>query len=320
MSEIAVSSIRKKLGIITPCYNEEAGIAECYLRVREVMSTLLPQYDYEHLFIDNCSQDGTVNILRTIAAGDSRVRVIVNSRNFGPGRSPYHGIVTVGGDAVVLIFADLQTPPELMVELTAKWEEGFKIVAAIRKAVKQAWSTRVLRAVFYKIFARLSNVEYIPHFFGFGLYDRQVIDLMRSLDEPDPYFRGLVAEIGFDKAIVEYVEPARKHGKTRHSFFDLLDMAIIGMTTYSRAPLRLLTIVSVLVAMLSFSAGLIYLALKLIFWSSFEAGVAPILIGALFFAAVQMLAIGLVGEYVGLVLLYARRFPSVVEKERINFD
>ncbi len=311
---------RKKLGIITPCYNEEAGIAECYLRVREVMATMLPQYDYEHLFIDNCSKDGTVAVLRTIAAGDKRVRIIVNSRNFGPGRSPYHGIVTVGGDAVIPIFADLQTPPELMVELTARWEEGFKIVPAIRKDVKQAWSTRIMRAIFYKIFSRLSNVEYIPHFFGFGLYDRQVIDLMRSLDEPDPYFRGLVAEVGFDKAVVEYIEPARKHGKTRHSFFDLLDMAIIGMTTYSRAPLRLLTIVSIVVALLSFTAGFIYLVLKLIFWSSFEAGVAPILIGALFFAAVQMLAIGLVGEYVGLVLLYARRFPSVVEKERINFD
>ena len=170
------------------------------------------------------------------------------------------------------------------------------------------------------VFERLSNITFIPHFFGFGLYDRQVIDIMKSLNEPDPYFRGLVSEIGFEKAVVEYVEPPRKHGESRHSFMDLLDLAILGMTTYSRAPLRLMTLTSILVAFCSFMAGLVYLVLKLMFWNQFEAGVAPILIGALFFAAIQMLAIGLVGEYVGLVLLYTRRFPSVIEKERIGFD
>lgn len=309
-----------KLGIVTPCYNEELGITECYERVREVMTKLLPEYDYEHLFIDNCSQDGTVDILRKIAANDKHVRVIVNARNFGPGRSPYHGLMIVNGDALTAVFADLQTPPELIVDMVAKWKQGYKVVAAIRHEVEQTWSRRLMRAAFYKMFARLSNVEFIPDFFGWGLYDRQVIEVMRSLNEPDPYFRGLVAEIGFERAVVEYVEPPRKHGKTRQSFLELLDLAILGMTTYSRAPLRLLTMVALIVAFLSFAAGTAYLVLKLLFWSSFSVGVAPLLIAALFLAAIQMLAIGLVGEYTGLVLLYARRFPPVVEKERINFD
>jgi len=311
---------KRKIGIMTPCYNEEAGIAECYERVQEVMATLLPDYDYEHLFIDNCSQDGTVRILKEIAARDKRVRLIVNSRNFGLGRSPFHGLMTVSGDCVVPIFADLQTPPDIIPELLKKWDEGFKIVAAIRKEVKQSWWTKMLRAFFYKLFARISNVEHIQHFFGFGLYDRQVIQVIQSLNEPDPYFRGLVSEIGFQKAIVEYVEPPRMHGETRHSFFDLLDLAILGITSYSRAPLRLMTITAVVVAAMSFCAGLVYLVLKLVFWSSFSVGVAPLLIGALFLAAIQLLAIGLVGEYIGLVLLYARRFPAVIEKERVNFD
>jgi len=305
---------------MTPCFNEESGIAECYTRVRDVIATQLAEYDYEHLFIDNCSTDKTVEILRDIAASDRNVRVIVNSRNFGLGRSPFHGMIHVRGDAIVPILADLQTPPEAIPEFVTRWNQGFKIVAAIRKDVRQSWPKRLMRAVFYKIFEKLSDIEFIPHFFGFGLYDRKVIEVMRALNEPDPYFRGLVSEIGFQKTIVEYVEPPRKHGESRHNFMDLLDLAILGMTTYSRAPLRLLTIVSVAVAALSFLTGLVYLVLKLLYWQQFEAGIAPILIGALFFVAIQMLAIGLVGEYVGLVLIYARRFPTVIEKERIGFD
>ena len=312
--------MRKKIGIMTPCYNEELGIAECYTRVREVLTTQLTEYDYEHLFIDNCSTDKTVDILRNIAASDKNVRVIVNSRNFGLGRSPFYGMIHVSGDAIVPIFADLQTPPETIPELVTRWDQGYNIVAAIRKDVRQSWPKRLMRAVFYWIFERISDIEFIPHFFGFGLYDRKVIEVMRALNEPDPYFRGLISEIGFQKTIVEYIEPPRKHGKSRHNFMDLLDLAILGMTTYSRAPLRLLTIVAVVVATLSFLTGLVYLILKLLYWQQFEAGIAPILIGVLFFVAIQMLAIGLVGEYVGLVLIYARRFPTVIEKERIGFD
>jgi polyisoprenyl-phosphate glycosyltransferase len=315
-----MGSLQKKIGIVTPCFNEEAGIAECYERVRAVMADLLPEYRYEHLFIDNCSTDGTVSILREIAATDKRVKVIVNSRNFGLGRSPFHGLMMADGDAVVPIFADLQTPPELIVQMVAKWQEGYKIVAAVRREVQQSWRNKVMRALFYKLFARISNVQYIPNYFGFGLYDRKIMEVIRSLNEPDPYFRGLISEIGFEKCLIEYVEPPRKHGTTRHRFFDLLDLAILGITTYSRVPLRLLTIVAVIVASLSFLAGTVYLILKLVFWSSFSVGIAPLLIGALFLSAVQMLAIGLVGEYIGLVLLYSRRFPPVIEQERINFD
>ena len=312
-------SQRKKIAICTPCYNEEAGILECYEAVRDKMATL-PQYDYEQLFIDNCSQDRTVAILRTIAATDKRVKVIVNSRNFGLGRSPYYGLIYADGDAYIPIFADLQTPTELIPVFLEKWEQGYKMVAAVRKETAVSLRMRFARWAFYKIFARLSNVEHISNYFGFGLYDRQIINIMRSLNEPDPYFRGLVSEIGFEKAIVEYVEPARKHGVTRHSLFDLIDLAINGMTTYSKAPLRLVTVVATIVAMGSLLAGLVYLVLKILFWNSFPAGTTPLLIAEFFLAAVQLLALGLVGEYVGLVLQYSRRFPIVVEKERINFD
>ncbi len=309
----------RKLTILTPCFNEEAGIGECYERVRKVMAGL-PGYAYEHLFIDNASTDRTVTILKEIAQRDRRVKIIINSRNFGHTRSPHHGMLQMTGDAFVAVLADLQTPPELIPAFVAKWEQGFKMVVAVRRSMQEGFLLRLARNIFYRLIARLSHIQQIKNFMGYGLYDRSVVEIIGRLDEPDPYFRGLVSEIGFEKAFIEYDQPARKHGRSRHSLFDLIEMAMLGITSYSKVPLRLMTVTGITIALLSLLTGLGYFIYKLIFWDTFQTGIAPLLLATLFFASVQLIAIGLVGEYIGLILQYVRRFPLVVEKERVNFD
>lgn len=312
--------MRKKISIMTPCFNEEGGIRECYERVRKVFDEDLPNYNYEHLFIDNCSSDNTVGILKQIAATDKNVKIIVNSRNFGLSRSPYHGKLQTTGDAVIPLVADLQTPPELIPVFVRRWEEGFKMVLGIRTGMEEGWFIRLARNIFYKVMARLSDVEQIRHFIGYGLFDKQIVQIMRDLDDSTPYFRGIVSEIGFEKAFVEYHQPPRLHGKSRHSFFDLLELAILGLTSYSKVPLRLMTIVGAVLSAISLGIAMLYLVAKLIFWNYFDMGIAPLIIGFFFFASVQLLCLGLLGEYIGLIFEKVRHRPLVIEKERINFD
>ena len=309
----------KTLSIVTPCYNEEGGIADCYEAVRRVMAGRLAHLAYEHIFIDNDSKDRTVEILRGLAARDPRVRIIVNARNFGPARSPHHAMLEAGGDAVIPVLADLQTPPELIPEMVELWAHGYRIVVAQRRRSAEPRVSRLVRAAFYRMMRSLSRIEQIPNFMGFGLYDRVVMDALRGLNEPEPYFRGLVSEIGFKRAIVEYDQPERVHGASKNSFLDLIDYAILAVTSYSRAPLRLMTLGGLAVAALSFCIGMGYLVAKLMFWNSLPLGVAPVLIAVFFLGAAQICALGVVGEYVGLLLSYARRFPLVIERERINF-
>jgi len=294
---------RKRITIMTPCYNEEAGIEECYLAVKSFFAEQLPEYDYEHLFIDNCSQDNTVNILRDIAAGDSNVGVIVNSRNFGPNHSPYHAILEARGDAVIPVVADLQTPVATIREFVRLWEQGFDMVLGIRVGMSEARWLRISRDMYYRIMSRLSHIDHYHGFIGFGLFDRKTVDVMRRLVNPNPYFRRIISEIGFSKAFVEYIQPPRKHGKSRLNFPDLLDYAILGMVSCSKVPLRLMTVFGLVVSVASLLVGLCYLALKLIHWDSFALGTAPLLIGMFFFAAVQILCLGMIGEYVGVILI-----------------
>lgn len=305
---------------MTPCYNEEGGIRECYEAVRDYFATVLPQYRLEHLFIDNASTDRTVEILKGIAAEDRQVKIIVNSRNFGLSRSPYYGMLQATGDAVVPLVADLQTPVECIGEFVQQWERGCLMVIAVRKGAKEGVFLRAARSVFYRIIQRISHVEQIKNFIGFGLFDRHIIEILRSLDDPSPYFRGMVSEIGFDKAFVEYRQPERKHGHSRHNFFDLFDLAMLGITSYSRTPLRVMTFGGLIIAVLLFLIALGYLAAKLMFWNYFTVGTAPILIGTFFLAAVQLFCLGLVGEYVGLIFEQVRHRPLVVERERVNFE
>ena len=307
------------LSIVTPCYNEEAGILACYEGVRAVMQAELPDVEYEHIFIDNASQDRTVELLREVAAGDKRVKVIVNSRNFGPARSPFHAFFQTSGDAVVPMMADMQTPPSLIPAMVKLWRGGAKVVIAVKKPMPEQPLLRLSRAIFYGLMKRFSTVEQVPHFMGYGLYDRCVVQAMRGLNEPEPYFRGLVMEVGFTRAFVEYEQPPRRHGRSSDNFFSLADYALVGLSSSSRAPLRLMTFIGFFVSMLSFVAGLVYLAIKLFFWYSLPVGIAPVLIAVFFLGSIQMLALGVVGEYIGLLLNYARNFPLVIEKERINF-
>jgi glycosyltransferase involved in cell wall biosynthesis len=310
---------RKKISIMTPCYNEEAGIEECYLAVKTFFEEQLPEYDYEHLLIDNCSQDKTVEILRRIAAGDRNVKVIVNSRNFGPNHSPYHAILESTGDAVIPVVADLQTPVATIREFVRLWEQGFNMVLGIRVGMSEAGWLRISRNLYYKIMSRLSHIDHYPGFIGFGLFDRKTVEVMRRLVNPNPYFRRIISEIGFSKAFVEYIQPPRKHGKSRLSFPDLLDYAILGMVSCSKVPLRLMTVTGLLVSAGSLLVGFGYLILKLLYWDSFALGAAPLLIGVFFLTAVQILCLGMIGEYVGVIFDHVRNRPLVIERERINF-
>lgn len=310
----------RTISVLTPCYNEEAGIRECYEAVRDYFDTALPHYRLEHLFIDNASTDRTVAILKEIADQDCRVKIIVNSRNFGLSRSPYYGVLQVTGDAVVPLVADLQTPVACIGEFVERWEEGYLMVIAVRTGAKEGFFLRCARSLFYGIIRRMSHVEQIKNFIGFGLFDRHIIEILRSLDDPSPYFRGMVSEIGFEKAFVEYPQPERKYGRSRHNFFDLFDLAMLGITSYSRAPLRLMTLGGLAVAAIFFVVALGYLVAKLLFWNWFTVGTAPILIGTFFLAAVQLFCLGLVGEYIGLIFEQVRHRPLVVEKERVNFE
>lgn len=314
------SNSRKKISIITPCYNEELGIEECYLAIKLLFAEHLPNYDYEHLFIDNSSQDKTVEILREIAKHDVNVRVIVNSRNFGPNHSPYHAILEASGDAVIPVLADLQTPVAKISEFVRLWEQGYDMVLGLRVGMSEARWLRIARDLYYRIMSRLSHIEHYHGFIGFGLFDRKTIDVMRRLINPNPYFRRIISEIGFSKAFVEYVQPARKHGKSRLSFPDLLDYAILGMVSCSKVPLRLMTVLGLVVSSSSLVVGLVYLALKLIYWDTFAIGTAPLLIGMFFFSSIQILCLGMIGEYVGVIFDHARNRPLVIERERINFD
>jgi glycosyltransferase involved in cell wall biosynthesis len=304
--------------VVTPCFNEEENVAEVYAQVKAVFGGL-PQYDYEHLFIDNASTDGTVAILRGIAREDPRVRVIVNARNFGHIRSPYYAILQARGDAVIGIAGDLQDPPTLIPEFVKRWEAGYKIVLGIKETSGESRLMFVIRGIYYKLLRRLSDVDLIEHFTGFGLYDRQVIDILRSIKDSYPYFRGLIADIGFESAKISYRQPKRTRGLTKNSLYTLFDLALLGMTSHTKVPLRLATLVGFACAVFSMIVSLGYLVYKLIYWKEFSVGVAPLVIGVFFLSSVQLFFLGIVGEYIGSIHTQVLGRPLVVEKERINF-
>lgn len=308
----------KLISIVTPCYNEEENIDNIYLQVKAVMATV-PQYAYEHIFIDNCSKDNTVVLLREIASKDRSVKIILNARNFGFMRSQFYGLLAATGDAAILIVADLQDPPEIMLEFLKQWENGFKIIAGVKPKSKENPFMFFIRKMFYKTIAKISDVSQIQNFMGFGLYDKSFVDILRKLDEPYPYFRGLVAELGYNIKEVSYIQPKRERGKSNYSFYNLYDTAMIGFINHSRVPLRLASFTGVLVSMLSILIALIYLIYKLLFWYDFQVGLAPIVIGIFFLGGIQLLFLGIIGEYVGVILTQVKKRPLVIERERINF-
>ncbi len=309
----------KKISIITPCYNEQSNVEALYNRVREIFSGLT-SYKYEHIFIDNCSSDSTVEILKVIAKKDRNVKVIVNSRNFGHIRSPIHAIKQSSGDAAMFIACDFQDPPDLIPEFIEKWEEGYKIVIGVRKQSLENPVMSIIRKTYYKVLNSLSEVELVKDYMGFGLYDVEVIDIVRQLDDPYPYFRGLVCEIGFEKAIIEYTHPKRRGGITKNNIYTLYDMAMLGISSYSKIPLRLAIFFGAALSAFSILTSAIYFIYKLLYWDSFAVGIAPLVMGLFFFSSVQLLLMGIIGEYIGTIYTQVKRRPYVVEKERINFE
>ena len=310
----------KLITVLTPCYNEEENVREVYERVKTVFETTLKDYDYEHLFIDNASLDRTVTILKDIAHTDKRVRLIVNARNFGQIRSPMHALFQARGDAVIGIVADLQDPPEMIAEYVAKWEEGYKIVIGVKRKTEDTPLFSWIRHLYYELIHHLSDVDQVKNATGSGLYDRTFVDIVKKMDDPYPYFRGLIGEIGFERAEIPYDQPIRKRGITKNNFYTLYDMAMLGITNYSKIPLRLAVFTGFGIGCLSLLTAFIYFIYKLLFWKSFQVGMAPLVIGIFFFSAVQLFFIGILGEYIGAIHTQVLKRPLVVEKERINFD
>ena len=308
----------KLISIVTPCYNEEGNVEDLHTQIIQIMSEL-PQYRFEHIYIDNASTDGTVPILRRLAATDSRVKVILNTRNFGHIRSPFHGILQAHGDAVICMSSDLQDPPSLIKDFVRKWEEGFKVVMAVKTRSKETRLLFLLRKLYYRVLGKLSEVRLVQNFTGTGLFDQQVVQILRKIDDPYPYFRGLIADIGFEAARIEFLQPTRKRGITKNNFYTLYDMAMVGFTNNTKIPLRLATMVGFLTAVISFLIGLFYLVYKLIYWQDFALGLAPLVVGLFFFGGIQLFFLGIVAEYVGAIYTQVQHRPLVIEKERINF-
>jgi glycosyltransferase involved in cell wall biosynthesis len=309
----------KLISVVSGCFNEEGNVRECYEQVKKVFAEI-GKYRYEHIFIDNASKDRTVAILREIAAQDKNVKVIINARNFGHIRSPHHAMLQARGDAVISVVSDLQDPPELIKEFLKKWEEGFRVVVAVKANSDESPVFFAIRKLYYELVSRLAETDLQKNFTGFGLYDRRFIDIIAEIDDPYPYFRGLVSEIGFPVARIPYHQPVRKRGITSNNFYRLYDMAMLGITNHSKVPLRVATMIGFLVSFLSLGVALGYLIFKLLYWDSFQLGLAPLEIGLFFFGSVQLFFIGILGEYIGAIHTQVQKRPHVVELERINFE
>jgi glycosyltransferase involved in cell wall biosynthesis len=305
--------------VLTPCYNEAENVQALYERVRAVFAQL-PGYRYEHMFIDNASTDATVAILKDIAARDRNVKIIVNTRNFGHVRSPYHALLQCRGDAVIGMAADLQDPPELIPVFLEKWREGYKVVLGVKAASEESASMAAIRRVGYKVIDRLSEVKQVRNNTGFGLYDKAFVAVLRRLPDPYPYFRGIVSELGFRYATVPYNQPQRMRGFTKNNLYTLYDLGVQGIVNHSRIPLRIATLIGFFSSVVSFIAALVYLVMKLLFWYNLPIGVAPVIIGLFCVASVQLFFLGVLGEYVGSIYTQVRNRPLVIEQERINFD
>ena len=310
----------KKISVLIPCYNEKENVGPISQAVTGILERELPQYDYELVFIDNDSTDGTRDIIRGLCRENPRIKAIFNARNFGQFNSPYYGMLQVTGDCVIEMVADFQDPVELIPQYVHEWEKGYKIVIGIKTSSQENRIMYWLRSCYYRTIKKLSDVEQIEHFTGSGLYDREFIEILRRLDDPTPFLRGIVAELGYRRKEIPYEQPKRRAGKTHNNFYKLYDAAMLSVTSYTKAGLRLATIFGSLCAGLSLAVALVYLVMKLIWWDRFPAGMAPMLIGMLFLGSIQLFFIGLLGEYIMSINQRVMKRPLVIEEERINMD
>lgn len=310
----------KKISIIIPCYNEEENIEAMYGALKNLFDTELTSYDYEFIFIDNDSRDKSREILRELCKKDNKLKAIFNAKNFGQFNSPYYAMLQSSGDATILMAADFQDPIEMIPKYVSAWEEGYKIAIGIKKASKENVLMYKLRTLYYKMIKKLSDVEQIEHFTGFGLYDKAFIEVMRKLDDPTPFLRGIVAELGFKRKEIAYEQPKRRAGITSNNLYRLYDAAMLSITSYTKLGLRLATLIGAMSGGFSFFVAIIYLILKLLYWDRFPAGMAPILIGMLFLGSIQIFFIGMIGEYILTINQRVMKRPLVVVEERINFE
>lgn len=308
----------KTITLFTPCYNEEKNVLPLYERVCKVIDTI-SNYDFEYVFIDNASRDNTLELLKTIAAKDKRIKIISNVRNFGHIRSPYYGLLQCTGDAVIAMVADLQDPPEMIPTYLAEWEKGSALVLGIKSQSKENPIMFLVRKMFYSAIQKISTTDQLKNYTGFGLYDQKFLEVVRKIDDPYPYFRGMVTEYGWDIKTIEYTQDKREFGKSKNNFFTLYDLAMLGFVNHSKLPLRLSAFIGFFSAIVSFVFGLGYLIYKLLYWDNFQVGTAPMVIGLFFFSSVQLFFIGIIGEYIGAIHTQVRKRPLVIEKERVNF-
>lgn len=310
----------KTISIVVPCYNEEENVGALAAAIRETFRRSLPEYAYELIFIDNDSADRTRDIIRQLCAEDGGIKGIFNAKNFGQFNSPYYAMIQSTGDCTILMAADFQDPVEMIPQYVKEWEAGYKIVIGIKKSSQENKFMYWLRGCYYKMIKRLSDVEQIEQFTGFGLYDAKFIKVLRDLDDPTPFLRGIVAELGFRRKEIPYEQPLRRAGKTSNNFYKLYDAAMLSITSYTKVGLRLATIFGSICCGISMLVAVVYLVMKLVYWDRFAAGMAPLLIGMCFLGSVQIFFIGMVGEYILSINSRVMKRPLVIEEERINFD
>lgn len=310
--------MKKIVSIMIPCYNEEENV----LGISEAVVTqmnALPQYDYEIVFIDNCSQDNTRPLLRNICAKNPKIKAILNAKNFGQFNSPYYGLCQTSGDCTISICADFQDPVEMIPVFLKYWEEGYQIVCGVKTSSKENPIMYKLRSIYYKLIKKFSSVDQIEHFTGFGLYDKSFIDVLRNLNDPTPFIRGIVAELGGKRKEVPYEQPRRRAGKTHNNWYSLYDAAMLSVTSYTKIGMRLAEFVGFIFAVLSLIIGFVYLIMKLIYWDRFVAGQAPTIIIVSLMCSVLLFVMGFLGEYILAINMRLMNRPLVIEEERINF-
>ena len=307
----------KKISVLIPCYNEEENVVPISEAVIKTLQKDLP--DYELVFIDNDSQDHTRSLIRQLCDENPKIKAIFNARNFGQFNSPYYGMLQITGDCVIEMVADFQDPVELIPQYVHEWEKGYKIVIGIKTSSKENRLMYWLRGCYYKMMKKLSDVEQIEQFTGSGLYDRDFIEVLRNLDDPTPFLRGIVAELGFKIKQIPYEQPKRRAGETKNHFYQLYDAAMLSITSYTKAGLRLATIFGSICSLISMVVAVVYLVMKLMYWDRFPAGMAPVLIGMCFLGSVQIFFIGLMGEYILSINARVMKRPLVIEEERLNF-
>ncbi len=307
-----------KISIVTPTFNEEQNIKILCEDIKKEFEKI--DLEYEHIIIDNASTDNTIKILEEICSKDKKVKVIINSKNYGHIRSPFYGLLQTNSDATILMASDFQDPIDLIPKYIEEWKKGKKIVLGQKTSSEENRVKYSLRNIFYSFLNKISDFELPNNTTGAGIFDKSVIEKLKKINDPYPYFRGLIAELGEDITTIEFKQPLRKSGTTKNNIFTLYDIGMLGIVKHSRKPLRFMTLVGFIASVVSLLVGLIYLVYKLIFWDSFSLGIAPIVIGIFVVSSIQITLLGLVGEYIGIILLHQRNMPLVIENKRINFD